>query len=259
MYPPITDPTIPERDRRLLVRYPRVLIPASFPPPPVRSLADRLYGRAAGPWADVFLSLAQTAAWFEGPEVKAARAARFYHRRYVLPSDLDRKGQQLVVRARAAVRTVLESEVSRHGMLDTIANHVIFPQQIWEIAWMAHQQTVLRAEQRTVSRSEMTAVLAAVVGPQREAIERSAAEIGRRVELLEQYAQRVRAADSALVAQRMMARNDRYRDLLAQTHDRQGIQGLADEAGRMADQLESSVHAAVEAGQALALPRDPQF
>lgn len=259
MYPPITDPTIPERDRRLLVRYSRMLIPASFPPPPVRSLADRLYGRAAGPWADVFLSLAQTAAWFEGPEVKAARAARYYHRRYVLPSDLDREGQQLVVRARAAVRTVLESEVNRHGMLDTIANQIVFPQQIWEIAWMAHQQTVLRAEQRSVSRSEMTAVLAAVVGPQREAIERSAAEIGRRVELLEQYAQRVRAADSALVAQRMMARNDRYRDLLAQTHDRQGIQELADEAGRMATQLESSVHAAVEAGQALALPRDPLF
>ncbi|MCW2883207.1 MAG: hypothetical protein JWL58_69 [Streptosporangiaceae bacterium] len=259
MYPPITDPTIPERDRRLLVRFPRALIPASFPPPPVRSLADRLHEMAAGPFAEVFLSLARTAARFEGADVKAARAARYYHRRYVLPSDLDQEGRQLVVRARAAVRAVLDSELNRYGMLDTIANHVVFPQQIWEIAWMAHQQTVLRAEQRSVSRSEMTPALAAVVGPQREAIERSAAGIARRVELLEQYAQRVRAADSALVAQRMMAHNDKYRDLLAQTHDRQGIQGLADEAGRMETQLQNSVLAAVEAGQALVLPRDPLF
>ena len=259
MYPPITDPTIPERDRRLLVRFPRTLTPASFPPPVVRSLADRLYEMAQGTFAGLFLALAQTAAWFEGAEVKAARAARYYHRRYVLPSDLDREGQQLVVRARAAHRTVLESEVNRYGMLDTIANNVVFPQQIWEIAWMAHRQTVLRAEQRSVSRSEMTPALAAVVGPQREAIERSAAGIGRRVELLEQYAQRVRAADSALVAQRMMAQNDKYRDLLAQTHDQQAIRGLAEEARRMETQLQNSVLAAVAAGQALALPRDPLF
>ncbi|MBW8482384.1 hypothetical protein [Actinomadura parmotrematis] len=83
----------------------------------------------------VFLALAG-----EGEGVAAARS---HHGRYFLFSDFAPADQrpwfgvslrELMARAQAAVRAVLESEVNAAGLLDDTANAVLLPRQEWEIA-----------------------------------------------------------------------------------------------------------------------------
>jgi hypothetical protein len=74
------------------------------------------------------------------------------------------------------------------------------------------------------------------------------AAVTERVWELEVYAGLVKAADSALRAQELQHSNDRYRDLLAQTGDAEGLRDLTGQA----DTLARSLREAVEAGQTLA-------
>ncbi|GLW06992.1 hypothetical protein Misp01_21220 [Microtetraspora sp. NBRC 13810] len=92
--------------------------------------------------------------------------------------------------------------------------------------------------------------------PQREALDRALAAITRQVLDLEAYARRVLEADAALRAQELMDGNDRYRDLLAQTGDVQGLTVLTEQVDALENALAGSLRDAIEAGRTLAVPRE---
>lgn len=259
----IADPTIPRRDRAILLRYPEVLIPAR------QRLADRV--RPATAAFDALITalrdrrgygvlarlLVRAADALSEVPYSAGRLARLHHGRYLVGADVDAAGRALVDRAYAAVQAVLGSRVNRLGLIDAVANKVVLRRELWEIAMMTYRQSALRRVQRSVAGAEMTPALAAVTGPQREALDRSVAAAARRVERLEEYARRVRSADSALLARRLLAANDAYRDLLAQVDDERAAGALGGRSRRVEESLTAHVLAAVEAGEALALPHRP--
>ncbi|GAA3535869.1 hypothetical protein GCM10022419_014450 [Nonomuraea rosea] len=267
---PIVDPTIPDRDRWRMFGAASALLgrPDPVPSPWVRRLFGG-FAAAAGVSAPVLAVLAfesghesvgiaavlvfLVAALFSGVASggRGERLARRYAGRYVVPASLDPTGIGLLTRARQAIEDVSGSRVHRLGMLDAIANDVVLPGRLWDIARLLSTQAALRAEQAEAMRELMTPELAAVLEPQRQALERSVAAVTERVWELEVYAGRVRAADSALRAHELQKSNDRYRDLLAQTGDVEGLRDLTDQA----DVLTESLREAVEAGQTLESPR----
>ena len=185
------------------------------------------------------------------------KAVRRQHGKYLLADDFDEKSGALLGRAQTAVKTVLEATVTRRGLLDEVKNDLVLPEQLWDLAQVLHEQTVLRARQRAVAGGMATAELEAVLGPQRRALRLSVEAIQRKVELLEKYADRVRSADAALRAEAALEDGDRYIELLARTEpagDTSVVQGFADEAAVLRDTLARTVEAARAAGRTLALP-----
>jgi len=190
-------------------------------------------------------------------EDRGHKAVRLQHGRYLLPEDFDEDASRLLGRAQRAVKTVLEATVTRRGLLDDVKNDLVLPEQLWDIAQVLREQTLLRARQREVARGMATAELEAVLGPQRRALGLSVDAIKRKVDLLERYADRVRSADAALRAEAALEDGDRYIELLARTEpagDTSVVQGFADEATALKDTLTRSINAARDAGRTLALP-----
>lgn len=190
-------------------------------------------------------------------EDRGHKAVRLQHGRYLLPEDFDEDASRLLGRAQHAVKTVLEATVTRRGLLDDVKNDLVLPEQLWDIAQVLREQTLLRARQREVARGMATAELEAVLGPQRRALGLSVDAIKRKVDLLERYADRVRSADAALRAEAALEDGDRYIELLARTEpagDTSVVQGFADEATALKDTLTRSINAARDAGRTLALP-----
>lgn len=242
---PIVDPTVPERARKRL---------ADAPGPPDRDLP--LWVRGLFAVSAVFTGLSgllftmavyrvdQASAGLTALTVLVAamifiglsrpgmghRRPRPYAGRYVVPAELDDAALDLLARARQAVMAVTSSRAHRLGLLDAVANHVVLPDRLWEIARLARVHTELRAEQQQALAEVMTPELAAVLDAQREALAHSVAAVTERVRELEEYAGRVREADAALRARDLRQSNDRYRDLLAHTSDTEGLTRLIDQA-----------------------------
>ncbi|GAA1585689.1 hypothetical protein GCM10009742_34160 [Kribbella karoonensis] len=190
-------------------------------------------------------------------EDRAHKAVRKQYRKYLLPEDFDSEAAWLLGRAQRAVKTVLEATVTRRGLLDDVKNELVLPEQLWDIAQVLREQTVLRARQQDIARGAKTAELDAVLGPQRRALALSAEAIKRKVDLLDQYADRVRSADAALRAEAALEDGDRYIELLARTEaagDTAVVEGFTDEATALKDTLTRSINAARDAGRTLALP-----
>ncbi|MEV4255250.1 hypothetical protein AB0J52_19030 [Spirillospora sp. NPDC049652] len=139
--------------------------------------------------------------------------------RFVVADDLDEDARALLVRAQAAVDTVRESEVNREGLLDKAENAVLLPREEWEIAHVLAHQSRLRADDPKPV-DELPEV-AAALGVLREKLALSVTAVTRRVEALERYADRVRAADDAFRAQRrideLTERAHEYDEVLAET------------------------------------------
>ncbi|MEV4173933.1 hypothetical protein [Nonomuraea sp. NPDC049709] len=182
-----------------------------------------------------------------------SRLSRQYAGRYVIPAELDDPALDLVARARKAIADVSASRVHRRGLLDVIANDIVLPERLWDVARLVRVQADLRAEQAEAMEEVMTPELAAVLEPQREALSRSVAAVTERVWELESYAARVRAADAALRASDLQKSNDRYVDLLAQTGDTDGLRALTAQA----DILTRILREAITAGQTLGATRPP--
>lgn len=150
------------------------------------------------------------------------RAAELEKRRdrYVVPDDLDEDARSLLARTQRAVDTVRESRVNQEGLLETAENAVILPREEWEIAHALARQSNLRADGPEAGGGEPPEVEAAL-RPLREKLDRSVSAVTRRVEALERYAERARAADEALLAQRRVdditARVHEYDELVAET------------------------------------------
>ncbi|MGR6913960.1 hypothetical protein ACU635_06885 [[Actinomadura] parvosata] len=266
---PIIDPAVPVRERRLLAGALPLLLGRPEPEPP--RWVRRLFGVgglcAAVPGAVLGLTAFQTGhesmglaammAFLTGVlfvgvarQSPADRLARRHAGRFVVPAELDEPALDLLARARRAVRDVTGSRVHRLGLLDAIANDVVLPERLWEIARIVRIHADLRAEQALALAEVVTPELTAVLEPQREALRRSVAAVTERVWELEAYASRVRAADSALRASELQRSNDRYLDLLAMTGDTEGVRALSAQV----DALAGSLREAVAAGQSLVTP-----
>jgi hypothetical protein len=190
-------------------------------------------------------------------EDRGQKAVRLQYGKYLLPQDFDQEAGWLLGRAQLGVETVIEAALTRRGLLDEMKNDVVLPEQLWDVAQMLREQTVLRARQRDVARGMVTAELEAVLGPQRRALDRSVEAIKRKVDLLDRYADRVRSADAALGAEAAIEDGDRYIELLARTEpvgDITVVQGFADEATALRATLARSIAAARDAGRTLAVP-----
>ncbi|WP_328526417.1 hypothetical protein [Kribbella sp. NBC_00359] len=288
---PVFAPDVPVGVRRLYERRPELFVPASAPRPkretswsvaPANTFGTLLVWITVcvGGWILALIFLAGTlpaavAAWSavalagiaaiatagilvkSGMEDRGHKAVRLQHGKYLLPEDFDAPAARLLGRAQRAVKTVLEATVTRRGLLDEMKNELVLPEQLWDIAQVLREQTVLRARQRDVARGMATAELEAVLGPQRRALALSVDAIKRKVDLLDHYADRVRSADAALRAEAALGDGDRYIELLARTEpvgDTSIVQGFADEATALKETLTRTINAARDAGRTLALP-----
>ena len=288
---PVFAPDVPAGVRRLYERRPELFVPASAPRPkretswsvaPANTFGTLLVWITVcvGGWILALIFLAGTlpvavAAWSavalagiavlatggilvkSGMEDRGHKAVRLQHGKYLLPEDFDAPAARLLGRAQRAVKTVLEATVTQRGLLDEMKNELVLPEQLWDIAQVLREHTVLRARQRDVARGMATAELEAVLGPQRRALALSVDAIKRKVDLLDQYADRVRSADAALRAEAALGDGDRYIELLARTEpvgDTSIVQGFADEATALKETLTRTINAARDAGRTLALP-----
>ncbi|TCO22232.1 hypothetical protein EV652_110217 [Kribbella steppae] len=288
---PVFAPDVPDGVRRLYERRPELFVPAGQPKPkretswsvaPGNTFGTLLVWLAVcvGGWILAVIIMAGTlpaevAAWsavvlagiavvatagilvMSGFEDRGHKAVRRQHGKYLLSDDFDDEARRLLGRAQRAVKTVLEATVTRRGLLDEVKNDLVLPEQLWDIAQVLREQSILRARQREIARGMATAELEAVLGPQRRALALSVDAIKRKVDLLDRYADRVRSADAALRAEAALEDGDRYIELLARTEpagDTSVVQGFADEAGALRDTLTRSINAARDAGRTLALP-----
>ncbi|NRQ40853.1 hypothetical protein HII36_54975 [Nonomuraea sp. NN258] len=187
------------------------------------------------------------------PRLNARAALRPYLKRFVVVSELSPSSKELLTRARRAVTSVSRSRVAGTGLLDDVANEVLLPRQVWEIARLLHVQTQLQQEQEQARRGLMTAELRAVLEPQQAALTRSVAKVTARVAALEEYAHRVATADAALKAREALANNGKYQELLAHTDDAEGMNELMARGEALESTLARSVRDAIDAGRTLAL------
>ena len=288
---PVFAPGVPAGVRRLYEHRPELFVAADAPRPkretswstaPANTIGTLLVWLAVcvGGWILALIIMAATlptavAAWAAlvlagiavvatvgilvktGLEDRGHKAVRLQHHQYLLPVDFDEEAARLLRRAQRAVRTVLEATVTRRGLLDEMKNELVLPEQLWDIAQVLREQTVLRARQRDVAQGMATDELNAVLGPQRRALALSVEAIKRKVDLLDRYADRVRSADAALRAEAALEDGDRYIELLARTEpvgDTSVIQGFTDEATALKQTLTRTINAARDAGRTLALP-----
>ncbi|MEU4540831.1 hypothetical protein AB0G15_38955 [Streptosporangium sp. NPDC023825] len=268
---PVVDPAVPEADRQKIIRMPVLL--DGFPEPSSRTrLFFAVDGAVAGVIGAFLVGVAvqsdsQVAAILSifsfviaalfasharpGP---AARMQRLYGDCCIFPADLDDNALGLIRRARKAIESVSTSRVNRLGLLDDIANDVVLPEKLWEIARLLRTQVALRAEQEEAMSEMVTPELVAVITPQREALDRSMISVTKQVVELEDYASRVQEADAALRAHELLKSNDKYRDLLARTNDAQGLQSLTEHVDMLESTLAENLRDAINAGQTLAVP-----
>ena len=288
---PVFAPDVPVEVRRLFERKPDLFVPAGRPKPKRKTSWSEAPGSTfgsllvwlavcVGGWILALIIFASTlptavAAWASlvlaavavvatgavvvssAVENRSQKAVRLQHGKYLLAEDFDEESGRLLARAQRAVKSVLGATVTQRGLLDDVKNELVLPEQLWDIGQVLHEQSVLRARQRDVARGMATAELETVLGPQRRALARSVDAIKRKVELLERYADRVRAADAALRAEAALEDGDRYIELLARTEpagDTTVIQGFADEAAGLRETLTRNIEAARAAGRTLALP-----
>ncbi|MEV0168151.1 hypothetical protein [Nonomuraea fuscirosea] len=249
---PIVDPEIPEGDRRRMAVALPALLARPDPEPP--RWVRRLFAAGAVLSATAAVALAGVAGGTgRGSAMLAAmmllfvaivctgvarshegtRLSRRYAGRYVIPATLDDPALDLLARARRAVGDVSGSRAHRLGLLDAVANDVVLPRHLWEIAGLVRVHADLRAEQAEALGEAMTPGLAAVLRPQQEALRRSVAAVTERVRELEAYADQVRAADSALRAGDLRRSDDRYLDLLARADDTSDLRALTAEAAAL--------------------------
>ncbi|WP_175596236.1 hypothetical protein [Thermomonospora catenispora] len=215
---PVADPTLRAELDRIVARHrlPARLVPA------LAALACAAGVPALGPAWLMFAAPVGLTAVFGArlsDDLRRARALDRRRDRYLLPEDFDEEAKALLVRAQGAVRAVLDSAVCREGLLDAADNARTLPQQEWEIAQALARQSVLRRREREIADSadlavpELAAVLEDVLEDRRGRLAASVRAVTRRIEALERYADRVRAAD------RLLGVHRRLRELASSAHE----------------------------------------
>ncbi|KAB2339776.1 hypothetical protein [Actinomadura rudentiformis] len=183
-------------------------------------------------------------------EPQLPKLMRRYQGRYIRPQDLDDQAQVLLERAQTAVATVFGSHVHREGLLDEVRNTVTLPRQLWDVAQTLAEVSRLRAMQARGSLGLSTPRVVEALRPQQKALHLATESVAKRIESLEGYAARTRAADEALLElraiQALAESNDDYRELLARTvRDELALAEINDLTER-ARLIEEALHASVE-------------
>jgi len=149
--------------------------------------AEAVLPGARWAWAG-FLGCAAAAA---AVTAAVARCGAWWYRgRYVRPASLDPAARQLLARAQAAAGEVLAARVFRAGCLDAPSGAAVLAERQWEIACRLRDLSALSPAMRARP-------AAAAPGPSRMVLSEVTASVTRRVQHLEEYAARVRAADAA--------------------------------------------------------------
>ena len=199
------------------------------------------------------------------PEWDGLHAVTAYHRRYVSPSrDMDAQARAVWARAVDAATKLMESEVVRLGLVDSVQVTTVLPYHLWDIAERLARLSELREQHKAILRGVDAddPDVAALLAPQRRAQQAADMDIQQRVRQLEVFTRLVGQADAARRRERAVSKlatlNDSHAELLAHigqsagddslteqmTVDVQAIIGQADEAVRQAN----------EAGRSLVLP-----
>lgn len=195
-------------------------------------------------------------------DLRRARELERRRDRYLTPQDFDDEGRAMLSRVQAAVDAVRDSEVNREGLLDSVDNAVTLPRQEWEIAQVLARQSKLRAEQEELGGGAMLPEVEAAMAPLRAKLEVSVEAVTRRVEALERYAERVRAADEVLHAQRRLEaiaeKAHEYDELVADTVRDDlalpAIERLTEQSDELVRTLRERLAKAAEAGGELPPP-----
>ncbi len=258
---PVADPTLrPELDR-LVFRHRPLLQIAQL----VTLAACFLGCMLLGGWGALMLIPLAAVAFLSrqvSEDAYRARALRLRRDRYLTAEDLDGPARDLLGRVQGAIDTVLESEVHQQGLLDTVDNSVTLPHQEWEIAQVLSRQSKLRGEQDEVLAAGAEPEVTAALEPLREKLDLSVAAVTRRVEALEHYAERTRAADRAFRAHRQLieiaAKAHEYDELVADTVRDDlaipAIKRLADQSDELTRTFRATLAEAAEASRPFAEP-----
>jgi hypothetical protein len=220
---PVTNPELPERKQRRLVRNNLVTDPVG--------LAEPLY--------------------------------QLRHRdQIVAPSALDRASRELLIRAQTAIAAALDSVFDEAVDSSGILSELTLCWHEWEIAVALRDITDLRAEHEFNTAASAGPLTDSVLGPQQRALQLAQDAIEGRVVALERYAGEVRQACAAFRdledALRISGLNDQYLGLVAHTaadeHAITEISGLTDQASAAAQAVRESMHQVGLAAAALTLP-----
>jgi hypothetical protein len=188
----------------------------------------------------------------------------------VVPSALDRRSRELLIRAQTAISSALGSitdpdDCVTDDEVETESPDIVAESSLrwheWQIAVALRDITDLRAEHEFNAAESAGPMTDSVLGPQQRALQLAQDAIESRVTALERYAAEVVAAKSALRdwqdALRISNLNDRYLDLVAQTaadeHAVAEISGLTDQATAAAQAVRESMRQVGLAAAALAL------
>jgi hypothetical protein len=186
-----------------------------------------------------------------------------YRRRYVAPAeDLDQEARKMWSRAAKAAETITRSEVIREQHVDTVRVSAVLPQWLWHIAETLALLTEARAEQRKIlpNLNAGDPEVAGALSQQRRVQELAVADAERKIRQLEELADRVAEAASAIqgikAARDLATLNDSHANLLARvdhsgaaetqeaellTRDLQIVIAQANEAVRLANEAANSL------------------
>lgn len=195
-------------------------------------------------------------------DLRRARELERRRDRYLTPEDLDDEGRAMLGRVQAAIDAVRDSAVNREGLLDAVDNAVTLPRQEWEIAQVLARQSRLRADHAVMSGDAALPEVEAVLRPLRDKLDISVEAVTRRVEALERYAERAKAADEVLRAQRHLEaiaeKAHEYDELLADTVRDDlalpAIERLTEQGEELLRTLRARLAQAAEAGSELPPP-----
>ncbi len=214
---PVTDPTLRTELDSLVARRGPLL---RLGPPALLAVSFACFALLGGVWPWLVLPLALGAFGSRRllDDMRRARALNARADRYLTPEDFDAEAAELLVRAQGAVERVRGAQVVKEGLLEGIDPEVELPRQEWEIAQVLARQSRLRREAADLPPAPE---LADVQKAQREKLQVSVAAVTRRIEALEDYAQRTLEADAAYRACRALeelsSREHEYDELLAGT------------------------------------------
>jgi len=216
---------------------------------------------------------AQAAGWRQRPATAdphhpawdGLHAVTAYHRRYVSPRrDMDADARVVWARAADAAGRLMESEVVRLGLVDSVQVATVLPYHLWEIAERMAWLSALRAQHKAILRGVDAddPDVATLLAPQRRAHEVASADIEQRVRQLEEFAGLVAEADAARRRERAVSQlatlNDSHAELLAHIGQSAGSDALTEQmtvdVQAIIDQAHEAVRQANEAGRGLVLP-----
>jgi hypothetical protein len=236
----LIDPSLPAEARRRLIR--RIYGPMN---PVARALSNSLFPpRPLEEWE------------VRDPDVD----------RFIQPSNLDASCLRLLVRAQQAIGVILGSKVHADSQLGHAAGEKALREHEWQIAAALLKSTRLSAKFASNAADAPGPMTAAVLESHKRALTVAQDATTSRVTALERCAAQAEAADAAQRdwrgALKASELNDQYRDLVARTAADElaiaEITGLTEQAAAAEQVFRDSLHEAVLAAEALALPAAPQ-